>query len=211
MSKWIEVHKKSVLPWYLASAVWLVAALVLPIYNLWALLAAAAVTLAAFGAARKFCPDVVSRKEVPFMTGREDVDAMLALIDQKRIQLQQLNHRIQDPELSAAMDRMEAASQGILQEVEQHPEKAAQVRRFANYYLQDAVKVLTLYAELDEKGIRGEHSQQVRQQVARNAQAIATAFENQLDGLFAQDVLDISTDLEVLNGILKGQGLLQDQ
>ena len=208
MSKWIEVRRKSVLPWYFAGLVWLVGALALPIYQLWALAAVAVLSVVGFVAARRVCPDVVSRKEVPFMTGKEDADQMLALIDQKRRELHELNVRIEDAPLSAAMDRMEKACLGILNEVEQHPEKAAQVRRFANYYLQDAVKILTLYAELEEKGVQGENAAGVRAEVAQNAQTIATAFENQLDSLFARDALDISTDLEVLNGMLKGQGLV---
>ena len=208
MSKWIEVRRKSVLPWYFAGLVWLVGALALPIYQLWALVVVAVLSVVGFVAARRICPDVVSRKEVPFMTGKEDADQMLALIDQKRRELHELNVRIEDAPLSAAMDRMEKACLGILDEVEQHPEKAAQVRRFANYYLQDAVKILTLYAELEEKGVQGENAAGVRAEVAQNAQTIATAFENQLDSLFARDALDISTDLEVLNGMLKGQGLV---
>ena len=208
MSKWIEVRRKSVLPWYFAGLVWLVGALALPIYQLWALAAVAVLSVVGFAVARRVCPDVVSRKEVPFMTGREDVDQMLGLIDAKRKELHELNVRIEDEPLSAAMDRMEKACLGILNEVEQHPEKAAQVRRFTNYYLQDAVKILTLYAELEEKGVQGENAAGVRAEVAQNAQTIATAFEHQLDSLFAKDALDISTDLEVLNGMLKGQGLV---
>lgn len=208
MSKWIEVRRKSVLPWYFAGLVWLVGALALPIYQLWALVVVAVLSVVGFVAARRVCPDVVTRKKVPFMTGKEDADQMLALIDQKRRELHELNVRIEDAPLSAAMDRMEKACLGILNEVEQHPEKAAQVRRFANYYLQDAVKILTLYAELEEKGVQGENAAGVRAEVAQNAQTIATAFENQLDSLFARDALDISTDLEVLNGMLKGQGLV---
>lgn len=208
MSKWIEVRRKSVLPWYFAGLVWLVGALVLPIYQLWALAVVAVLSVAGFFAARRVCPDVISRKEVPFMTGKEDVDEMLRLIDAKKRELHALNLRIEDEPLSAAMDRMETACQGILDEVEQHPDKASQVRRFANFYLQDAVKILTLYAELEEKGVQGENAAGVRTEVAQNAQTIATAFEHQLDSLFARDALDISTDLEVLNGMLKGQGLV---
>ena len=208
MSKLIEVRRKSVLPWYFAGLVWLVGALALPIYQLWALAVVVVLSVVGFAAARRICPDVVTRKEVPFMTGQEDADQMLALIDAKRKELHELNVRIEDEPLSAAMDRMEKACLGILNEVEQHPEKAAQVRRFANYYVQDAVKILTLYAELEEKGVQGENAAGVRAEVAQNAQTIATAFENQLDSLFARDALDISTDLEVLNGMLKGQGLV---
>ena len=41
------------------------------------------------------------------------------------------------------------------------------------------------------------------------AGTIAQAFENQLDALYSAEALDISTDIEVLEGILKGQNLAQ--
>ena len=46
-----------------------------------------------------------------------------------------------------------------------------------------------------------------RREVEANAASIAAAFENQLDSLFAADALDLSADLEVLNGMLRSQGL----
>ena len=38
---------------------------------------------------------------------------------------------------------------------------------------------------------------------------LVTAFENQLDALYSAEALDISTDIEVLEGILKSQNLAQ--
>ena len=48
MSKWIEVRRKSVLPWYFAGLVWLVGALALPIYQLWALVVVAVLSVVGF-------------------------------------------------------------------------------------------------------------------------------------------------------------------
>ena len=59
----------------------LVGALALPIYQLWALAVVAVLSVVGFAAARRFCPDVVTRKEVPFMTGKEDADQMLGSVD----------------------------------------------------------------------------------------------------------------------------------
>ena len=42
-----------------------------------------------------------------------------------------------------------------------------------------------------------------------NAAVIATAFENQLDSLYSAAALDLDADLEVLKGMLKGQGLVE--
>ena len=42
-------------------------------------------------------------------------------------------------------------------------------RRFANYYLPDAVNVLEQYAKLARQGVRGENAASIRAEVERNA------------------------------------------
>ena len=207
MSRWVEKRTRSVLPVYFAGAVWLLAGLVLPLYSLWALAATAVVSAAVWLVTHRLCPDRITRMEMPFMTGREDVDAMLESVQQKLADLHRLDEAIPDTGLSASIRRMETAGRSILAEVEAHPEKAPQIRRFANYYLPDAVRILELYARLEGQDVQGGNAASVRREVETNAASIATAFENQLDSLFAADALDLSADLEVLNGMLRGQGL----
>lgn len=101
----------------------------------------------------------------------------------------------------------EKAGLSIVETVEASPAKAKQVRRFANYYLPDAVNVLEQYAKLARQGVRGENAASIRAEVERNAASIATAFENQLDALYAAESMDLSADLTVLQNMMKGQGL----
>ena len=126
---------------------------------------------------------------------------------QKLDTLHALNETLPDPQLSAAMTRMEKAGRSIVETVEANPAKAKQVRRFANYYLPDAVNVLQQYAKLAKQGVRGENAAAIRAEVEHNAASIATAFENQLDALYAAESMDLSADLTVLQNMLKGQGL----
>ena len=203
MSKIIRTSKPSVLPWYAAALVFAVLCAALPVYKLWALLAA----LGGACAAKKFCPPRVVETEVPFHTGVDDVDAMLTEMQKQLDTLHALNEALPDPELSAAMTRMEKAGRSIMETVEASPAKAKQVRRFANYYLPDAVNVLEQYAKLARQGVRGENAASIRAEVERNAASIATAFENQLDALYAAESMDLSADLTVLQNMLKGQGL----
>ena len=56
MSKIIRTRKPSVLPFYAMALVFLVLCAVLPVYKLWALLAALGGAFVAFGAAQKVCP-----------------------------------------------------------------------------------------------------------------------------------------------------------
>ena len=201
MSKIIRTRKPSVLPFYAGALVFVVLCAVLPVYKLWALLVALGGAAAAFGLGQKFCPPHVVEHEVPFHTGQDDVDAML--LDT----LHGLNASLPDPALSAAMDRMEKAGRSIVEAVEANPAKAKQVRRFANYYLPDAVNILQQYATLARQGVKGENAAAIRTEVEHNAASIATAFENQLDALYAAESMDLSADLTVLQNMLKGQGL----
>ena len=207
MSKIIRTRKPSVLPYYAAALAFVVLCAVLPVYRLWALLAALGAAVLAFAVAKKICPPRVVETEVPFHTGVDDVDAMLTEMQQQLDTLHALNEALPDPQLSAAMARMEKAGRSIVETVEATPAKAKQVRRFANYYLPDAVNVLQQYAKLAKQGVRGENAASIRAEVERNAASIATAFENQLDALYAAESMDLSADLTVLQNMLKGQGL----
>ena len=196
MSKWQEKTKRPVLPVYMAALVWPIMALLVPIYTLGGLVLTAAVSAGAYFAGTKLCPTRVVRTYVPYATGSEDVDAMLNGIAANLDALHKLNEAIPDPQLSRAMDRMEKT-----------PDKARSVDRFARYYLPEVVKLMGTYAALEQNSVRGENAAQIEAELRRNAETTATAFENQLDALYSAEAMDISTDIEVLDSILKSQNL----
>ena len=207
MNKGEEKRPRPVLPIYLAALVWPVGALLLPAYRLSNLLIIAGLSLAAYGLGTKFCPTRVIRKQVPYATGSEDVDTMLSGISANLDKLHALNDAIPDPELSAAMTRMEKAGRSIAAAVEQAPDKARSIDRFARYYLPEDIKLMTTYANMEKNGVKGGNADQILTELRRNAATTAKAFENQLDALYSAEAMDISTDIEVLDGILKSQNL----
>ena len=99
----------------------------------------------------------------------------------------------------------EAAGRAILEELRRAPDKAPQLDRFARYYLPEAVKIMSAYARLQR--VQGPNADGMRQEVLDTAGTIAQAFENQLDALYSAEALDLSTDIEVLESILKSQNL----
>ena len=207
MSKWQEKRTRPVLPIYLAALTWPVGALLLPTYRLSNLLIVAGLSAVVYAVSSRFCPTRVIKTEVPYMTGSEDVDAMLNGINENLNKLHTLNDAIPDPELSAAMTRMEKAGRSIAAAVEQAPDKARFVDRFARYYLPEVIKLMTTYANMERNGVKGENADQILAELRRNAATTAKAFENQLDALYSAEAMDVSTDIEVLDGILKSQNL----
>ena len=133
MSKWQEKTKRPVLPIYMAALVWPVGALLLPPYRLSNLLILAGLSLIAYAVGTKLCPTRVVRTLIPYATGSEDVDAMLNGIAANLDALHKLNEAIPDPQLSAAMERMEKAGRSIAAVVEKAPDKARAIDRFARW------------------------------------------------------------------------------
>lgn len=207
MSKWEEKQVRPVLPLYLAALAWPVASLVFPPYTVGNLAIVAVCSAVVYLAARRLCPMRVVRTLVPYATGSEEVDAMLNGITANLDALHALNDAIPDTQLSRAMDRMEKAGRSIVSVVEGAPDKARQIDRFARYYLPEVVKLMSAYANLEKNGVRGENAEQILTDLRRNADTTAKAFENQLDALYSAEAMDISTDIEVLDSILKSQNL----
>lgn len=194
-------------PLYAAAAAFLILCAVLPVYRLWALAAAlAGAAVAGVLTAKLVKPRVVLVPTV-YETGQKELDEMLARAQRDLQALHALGERIADEGLQADIRRMETAGNAILQQVAQAPEKGRSVRKFAAYYLPTSVKVLTQYAQMTSSGASGEHAKSVAQEVKQNATIIAQAFEAQLDALFAGVALDVSTDLDVLEAMAKGDGL----
>lgn len=208
MDRTVEIRKKSVWPIYGIGLTWLVGALIFPIYKLSGLLIVAGLSMIVFAVMLKLCPDEVRLVKMDVTTGDASADEIMEAIHANREKLRVINDRIPDDELSAMISRMENACDGIVSQLQKEPAQAKELRRFTTHYLPDAVKILDLYAEMEEKGVTGNYSADVRKEVEQNAGIIATAFENQLDGLYATRALDISTDMDVLEGMLKGQGLV---
>ena len=140
----------------MAALAWPIMALLVPIYTLGGLVLTAVVSVAVYFAGTKLCPTRVVRVPVAYATGSEDVDTMLTGIAANLDALHKLNETIPDPQLSAAMDRMEKAGRSIAAVVEKTPDKARSIDRFARYYLPEVVKLMGTYAALEQNGVRGE-------------------------------------------------------
>ncbi len=204
----IEKKIASSAPLYMAAAVWPVMALLTPLYRLGPAVLTLALSAAAYRAGVKlFPPTVVSipAPEKPIRTGEAATDAMLEKVRSDLALLPQLDDFIEDEALSACIRRMERAGAGILHEVSERPEKARQIRRFAEYYLPTSIKILSAYARMEQRP--GENAAELRREVEQNAETIAKAFEAQLDSLFESEAMDISIDIEVLKDMLKGDAL----
>jgi len=216
--------RKPVAPFYAAAVVFLVYACVMPLYRPLHFVLAGGAALIAFLLAALLCagrktPQVQQSKaqekpeEKPEekSTGNAELDKMLrdgalALAEMKR-----LDDSIADPEVSADIVQLEQVSGKIFQQVKANPDKLPQIRRFMDYYLPTTLKLLNAYDRASAAGISGENIDATKTKVAAMLKTIVAAFEKQLDALFGDTALDISTDITVLENMMAREGLAGQQ
>ncbi len=200
-----KVRLKSALPLYGAAAIWLLMGLLTPIYKLWAIFLALALSMAGYVVLSKLFPGRTVEVEARAESGDEAVNRQ---IEEGRKLLKSIhasNEAILDEAISARIARMEEAAAKIFGVLERDTSKKDQVRRFMTYYLPTTDKLLTRYREL-ESGGAGENVTQAKKSIENSLEMIAVAFEKQLDALYSDSVLDIETDIQVLETIIKSEG-----
>lgn len=223
------VKKKSVAPFYAVAAVWLLWAVFGRLYTLGHILAAAAVSVVVFLVAKVIWPDrtwttpepePVKTKTEPEpeqpaepvkperkSTGNPEIDALIAERDRALSEMKRLNDSIEDPTISAQIERLETTTQKIIGVVVEKPEKLSQISRFLNYYLPTTLKLLNAYDRMDAAGVSGINIDGTKGKIEDMMETICKAFDKQLDALFGDEALDISADITVLEQMLQQEGL----
>lgn len=204
------VHKPAA-PIYAAAVVWILYALLFPLYRVGHFALCAAASAAVYLIARLFCRDVVEEvEEKPEPTGNAELDKMISAGNLAIAEMKRLNESIKDEKISRQIDRLEEISGKIFDCVKASPEKLPQIRKFMNYYLPTTLKLLNAYDRMGSQGVSGENISGTMERVENMMGTIVTAFERQLDGLFGDQALDISTDITVLENMMAREGLSDD-
>ena len=144
-------------------------------------------------------------------TGNADVDALLDKGREMIAEIRRENDLIPDSSLSDKLDRLENQCAEIFRTVYDKPGKAPQIRKFMEYYLPTTLKMVKGYRMLDERGISGAEAVQAKQRIDDALGVVLGACDKMLDKLYQDDVLDLTTDIDVLEQMLKRDGLTESQ
>ncbi len=205
--------KTSVLPIYLVGFVWLGYALLFPLHRASDYLICAGLSLAAFAAGKAIFPDKVYQTPGPAQEPKkeEKADPQVAALQREKdraiSELRRLNDAIPDEKISAQIDHLEEATGKIIDHVIDNPAKKPQISRFLDYFLPTTIKLLNAYDRMDSTGISGSNIDATKQKVEKMLDTLCAAFDKQLDALFGDDALDISTDITVMENLLAQEGL----
>ena len=150
-----------------------------------------------------------SLQKVAQDTGDPEVDAILQKGRDMITQLREEYRKIPDEALTAKLVKLENLCGDVFRAVYDKPAKASQIRKFMDYYLPTTLKMVRAYRTLGERNVGGAEAADARRRIEDALGIVLKGCQNLLDNLYRDDVLDITTDIDVLEQMLKRDGLTE--
>jgi 5-bromo-4-chloroindolyl phosphate hydrolysis protein len=218
-----KMVKKSVAPTYLVAALWAAWVLVFPLYAPAHYIMAAVASVLVYVIAKSIFPDKAyetaqaAPKAEPEKkakaeadkksTGNPELDKVVEQGALAAAEMRRLNDSIKGEKISAQIDHLEDVTAKIIAYVADHPHKLSQISKFLNFYLPTTLKLLNAYDRMDDTGISGANIDGTMGKIDAMMDTVVTAFDKQLDALFGDEALDISTDITVMENLMAQEGL----
>lgn len=120
-----------------------------------------------------------------------------------------LNDAIDDPGVSAQIERIEALTASIFSTVNQRPERADDAHRFVSYYLPVTLKLLESYRLMEKQSYQGQTIQSSRVQIEAALKKLVFAIEQQQDRLFCSEAMDVDAEISVLETMMRSDGTIK--
>ena len=145
------------------------------------------------------------------LTGDKVADQVIITGQEMLRTITKENAAIPDRELTDLMNNLSVKCEQIFRTVSECPSKAPQVRKFMNYYLPTTLKMLANYRTMEQRGVSYGEMREARETTIRGMNLNLTACQKQIDNLHRDNMLDISTDIDVLEQMLKRDGFTDNE
>ncbi|MBP7401934.1 MAG: 5-bromo-4-chloroindolyl phosphate hydrolysis family protein [Clostridia bacterium] len=114
--------------------------------------------------------------------------------------------QVQSPDIRTRGRRVYETGNRIIEYVTKYPEKISIARRFFNYYLETASSILVKYLDIQKTRIQTAEIRQLGERTAQALEILETAFEKQFGKLMVDEIMDIESDINLLETTLRMEG-----
>lgn len=205
-----EIRKKSSAPVYGLAGIWLLYCLFFPLYQLWHFAVLIVLGVGAYAVFSLLFPgktEYVKEPEKPVSTGNAEIDNLLGEGRTAVGEMNRLKGSIRNADVGKKIGELTEVTEKIFKALQDDPADLRQVKRFAEYYLPTTIKLLNTYDRMGSIGETGDNIAGTMQRITAILDTTLDGYRKQLDALFANQALDIETDIVVLENMMKREGL----
>ncbi len=125
-------------------------------------------------------------------------------------EIHRLNEGILGERVSNKLYTIEDVVSSILEQVKRRPEKMPDLRKFMQYYLPMTVKVVRTYRDFENESLPSSQLEESKREIEETLDKVQAAFVRLREKLFAEDIMDISADMDVLEAMMSQEGLISN-
>jgi len=126
-------------------------------------------------------------------------------------ELKEATSRIRSQQVKKKAVAVIDIAERILEDIETDPRDLKRARPFLNYYLNATIEIVRRYVSLSGRGVSSSEIRESMKKVEELLETLRAAFEKQLALLLEDDVMDLETELEVLERTIRMEGLAEDE
>ncbi len=214
-------------PIYTFAASWALLSVLFPVFRAWGLalilaLSSFAAYLAGLISGKKHSEDESSEEVVKAAAEKveaqkktaavkksygPDVDPIIEEGNKALSEMGRLYMSIKDTEVRSKINEIMRVTDKIMQDAISDPSDIPQIKKFMSYYLPTTIKLLNAYDRMGAQGIEGENLDKSMKSINEMLDSAIEAYKKLFDSLFADQALDIETDIQVMNTMLAREGL----
>ncbi len=148
------------------------------------------------------------RKEVPGIDVKEieHSERFIDLMKKANIHLDKIYGCVEnskDPEIREQSSKLYERGIQIVEYIQGHPDKLMKGSRFLTYYLETASNICSRYSEYCENSNNYKNDDEVTESAKRAMILLENAFDKEFDKLMEDDIIDLETDVKVLENSMK--------
>jgi len=121
--------------------------------------------------------------------------------------LRQLRSTIPNDPIANRVIHLETISQQILEFIETHPNYTGKLHKFTEYYFPTAIKFLEKYVSFSKKPVKSENIKESLEKTSQGLISMEKAFEQLLNNLYEDKVMDMDSELALLQQTMAIEGL----
>jgi len=140
----------------------------------------------------------------------EDFRAAIRQAESGLAELRARERSIPDKTVAAKVEAIAGIVDRAIAQIRQDPKLLKNARQFLGYYLEATTKIVARYSELSAQGLRDAELQASLRRVEGMLDTIREAFEKQFAKLLSNDLLDLDTELSLLEQTIRMEGLGTD-
>lgn len=144
--------------------------------------------------------------DVEKLPGGEEISRMLDDAEEDLKAMRDAASGIKDKTVREDAEALYATGKRIMDYLDENPKKIKMARRFFIYYLDTAAKLTDRYVDFQDTELNSDEVRKVLNKTAAAITVLNNAFEKQFIKLMEGELMDVESDIELLESTLKMEG-----